>query len=111
MAVLDDELMKDAEYDADVVAYVREQIPQELKEKFSDDELYYFHDLVEDYLAESAVFEAEPDEEGFVDIDIEDIAKHLQKVAKKEAMGNYELEDLLRIVDAELFFCDDEDEE
>lgn len=110
MAVLDDELMKDAEYDADVVAYVREQIPQELKEKFNDEELFYFHDLVEDYLAESAVFEAEPDEEGFVDIDIEDIAEHLQKTAKKEGMGEYELEDLLRIVDAELFFCDEDEE-
>lgn len=110
MAILDDELIKDAEYDAEVVAYVRQQIPQELKEKFSDEELYYFHDLVEDYLAESAVFEAEPDEEGFVDIDIEDIAKHLQKAAKREGMGNYELEDLLRVADAELFFCDDEDE-
>lgn len=107
MAVLDDELIQDAQYDADVVAHVREQIPQELKETFDDETLYYFHDLIEEFLADSDALEAEPDEEGFVEIDIEEIAKHLQKKAAKEGIGNFSAEDLLFVVEAELSYGDD----
>lgn len=107
MAVLDDELMLDVQYDAEVVAHVRQQIPQELKETFDDETLYYFHDLIEDFFAESDVLDAEPDEDGFVEVDIEDIAKHLQKKAAKEGIGNFELEALNFVVEAELSFGDD----
>lgn len=110
MAILDDELIQDAQYDADVIAHVRQQIPQELKESFDDEALYYFHDLIEEFLAESDALDAEPDEDGFVEIDIEDIAKHLQKKAAKEGMGNYTLEDLLFVVEAELSYGDDFEE-
>lgn len=107
MAVLDDELMQDALHDAEVIAYIRQQISQDLKEIFDDETLYYFHDLIEDFLAESNVLDAEPDDEGFVEIAIEDIAKHLQKKAAKEGMGNFELEALCFVVEAELSFGDD----
>lgn len=107
MAVLDDELIQDAQYDADVVAHVREQIPQELKETFDDETLFYFHDLIEEFLADSDALEAEPDEDGFVEIDIEEIAKHLQKKAAKEGIGNFSAEDLLFVVEAELSYGDD----
>lgn len=110
MAVLDDELMQDAQYDAEVIAHVRQQIPQELKETFDDETLYYFHDLIEDFFAESDVLEAEPDEEGFVEINIEDLAKHLQKKAAKEGIGNFELEALCFVVEAELSYGDDFEE-
>lgn len=107
MAVLDDELMQDAQYDAEVIAHVRQQIPLELKEVFDDETLYYFHDFIEDFLAESDVLDAEPDEDGFVEIDIEDIAKHLQKKAAKEGIGNFDLEALGFVVEAELSYGDD----
>lgn len=110
MAILDDELMQDAQYDAEVIAHVRQQIPQELKENLDDEALYYFHDLVEEFLADSNLLDAEPDEDGFVEIDIEEIAKHLQKKAAKEGMGDFSLEDLLFIVEAELSYGDDFEE-
>lgn len=111
MAILDDELMQDAQYDAEVIAHVRQQIPQELKENLDDDTLYYFHDLIEEFLADSNMLDAEPDEDGFVEIDIEEIAKHLQKKATKEGVGNFTIDDLLFVVEAELSFGDDFEEE
>lgn len=107
MAVLDDELMQDAQYDTDVIAHVRRQIPQELQEQLDDDALYYFHDLIEDFFAESDMLDAEPDDDGFLEIDIEEIAKELQKKAAKERIGNFSTEDLLFIVEAELSYGDD----
>lgn len=107
MAVLDDELLQDAQYDAEIITHVQQQLPQELKETFTDEDLYYFHDLIEEFLAESDLLDAEPDEEGFVEIDIEDIARHLQQKAAKELKQNYVLEQLLFVVEAELSFGDD----
>lgn len=110
MAVLDDELLQDAQYDAAVVAHVRQQLPQELKETFDDDILFYLHDLIEEFLADSDVLDAEPDEDGFVEVDIENIAKYLQKKATKEGMGNFSVEDLLFVAEAELSYGDDFDD-
>lgn len=107
MAILDDELMADAQFDAEVVAFVRQQLPVELKEKFDDDQLYYFHDLIEEYLAESDVLEGDVDEDGFVEIDIEEIAAYIQKKGKKEGVGNFETDDLVLVVEAELSYGDD----
>lgn len=111
MASFEDELLEDAQYDAAIVEYVRQQIPQELKEKFNDETLYYFHDLVEEFLAESDVLEEEADENGFVEIDIEEIAKYIQKKAAKEGIGDFEVEDLLFPIEAEMSFGDDFEDE
>ena len=48
MAILDDELFNDAQLDAEIVAYVKNQLPQELQERMDDEQLYYFHDLIEE---------------------------------------------------------------
>lgn len=107
MAVLDDELMLDAQHDAEVIAYIRQQLPQELKEKLDDEQLYYFHDLIEEFLADSDVLDAEADEDGFVEVDIEEIAKFLQKKALKEGVGKYEVDELLFVAEADLSYGDD----
>ena len=53
------------------------------------------------------MLDEEPDEDGFVNIDVEEMAKHLQQQAKKDGMGVFPLEDLLLLVEAELSFGDD----
>lgn len=107
MAVLDDELMNDAQLDAEIIAFVRNELPQEMKETYTDELLYYFHDVLEEYLAESDLLEAEPDEEGFVNINVESIALHLQAQAKKDNMGAFPIEELLLLAEAELSYGDD----
>ena len=110
MAVLDNELWADAEHDAAVVAHTPSLLSQEMKEKFSEELLYYFHDVLEDYLAESDVLESEPDEEGYVNIDLEEIAMHLVQQAKKDKMGDFTTEELLLLAEAELSYGDDFEE-
>lgn len=110
MAVLDNELWADAEHAAAVVAHTQSLLSQEMKEKFSEELLYYFHDVLEDYLAESDVLESEPDEEGYVNIDLEEIAMHLVQQAKKDKMGDFTTEELLLLAEAELSYGDDFEE-
>ena len=110
MAVLDNELLADAEYDAAVIAHTQSLLSQEMKEKFNEELLYYFHDVLEDYLADSDILEGEPDEEGYVNVDLEEIASHLLRQAKKDKMGEFTADELLLLAEAELSYGDDFEE-
>lgn len=110
MAVLDNELLADAEHDAAVIAHTQSILSQEMKEKFNEELLYYFHDVLEDYLADSDILEGEPDEEGYVNVDLEAIASHLLHQAKKDKMGEFTAEELLLLAEAELSYGDDFEE-
>ena len=46
MANFEDELLQDAEDDARTIEYIKNYLPQELKERFSEEELYYFLDAL-----------------------------------------------------------------
>ena len=85
-------------------------LPQELQEVFSDELLYYFLDLLVEYLVESGLLEAEGDADGYVEIDQEAISDHLAKKAAREKMGDFSAEDLCFVVQAMLDFEMGEDE-
>lgn len=107
MANIDDELLQDAEEDARIVAFIQNHLPQELKEKFNEDALYYFLDLIIEYYAESGVLEAPADDEGYVEIDEEAVADYLAKKAKKEGMENFSSDELLFFVQAQMDYEED----
>lgn len=106
MADFEDELLQDAEDDARTVEYIKTHLPQELKDKFSEEELYYFLDTIVEYYAESGILDAQPDKDGCIDIDMEAIAQHLAKQAKKDKMGEYDADDLRWIVEAEMDYAE-----
>lgn len=97
----DDFLLSDADDEA-TIEFIRNYLPQELKEKFDDDKLYYFLDLMDEYYAESGILDAEPDEEGYVDIDLEEVAAYIVQEAQKDEMGEYDPEEILFIVQGEM---------
>ena len=95
--------------DEKTIAYIRERLPQDLKEKFSDDEFYYFLDTIYDYYDKSGILDNANE---YVDIDIDDIARFIAKEAKKNNIGEYDPEELFFIVEGELAYngvIDDED--
>ena len=107
----EDELLQDAEDDRRTVEFIKNYLPQELKEKFPEDILYYFLDVLVDYYAQSGILEAEPDADGYIDIDIEAIAQHLAQQAQKDKMGEFSPEDLRWVVEGEMEYADSLDEE
>ncbi len=108
MANIDDEILKGAEEDAREVEYIMSYLPQELKEKFTEDDIYYIIDVMLEYIENS---KQEPDADGCIELNVEDIAKHIVKKAKKEDMGAFEVEDVEFVVNAEFDyneeFCDE----
>ncbi len=104
MASIDDELLLDAEEDAREVAFIREQLPAELKEKFSDDDIQYFMDTIVEYYFTSGILDAEPDKDGCIDIDLQQIADAVCKKASEEKRGEYDPADIFFIVQADMDF-------
>lgn len=111
MASLDDELLQDAQEDARAVAYIKQHLPQELQERFTDDLLYYFLDLIVEYYANSGILDTPADKDGYIEVDEEAIAESLAKQAKKEKMGEFSSEELLFFVQAQMDFEEEMAEE
>lgn len=75
-------MLNDAD-DEKTIEFIRNYLPQELKEKFSEDELYYFLDLIDEYYSESGILDVQPDADGYVDIDLEQVVEFIVKEAQK----------------------------
>ena len=101
MGLEDDFLLADAD-DEKTIEFIKNYLPEELKEKFSDDELYYFLDLIDEYYSESGILDAQPDEDGYVNIDLEEVVAYIVKEAKKDEIGEYDPEEVLFVVQGEM---------
>ena len=86
MADFEEELRLDDEENAREVEYILDVLPADLKEKYSEADLRYMMDTIVDYYFESGVLEADADEEGYVDIDLQKVADYVcAKASRAEA--------------------------
>jgi hypothetical protein len=99
---LEDDFLLEDEDDEKTVEFIRNYLPQDLKEKFADDDLYYILDLIVEYYTTSGCLDAEPDAEGYIDIDQDEIVAYIVKEAKRDDMGPYDPEDVLFVVQGEM---------
>ena len=106
----DDFLLDDLD-DEKTIEYIRNYLPQELKEKFSDDEFYYFLDLIDEYYSQSGILDNKPDENGYIEIDLGEIVDYIVKEAHKDEMGEYDPEEILFIVQGEMEYTESLEEE
>ena len=87
--------------DEKTIAFIKERLPQDLKEKFSDDEFYYFLDTIYDYYDKSGILDSNNE---YIDIDINEIAEFIAKEAKKNGIGTFDPEELYFGVEGELAY-------
>ena len=99
MASLDELIRQDEEENQQELAFIRSQIPADMKEFFSDSDILYIMDAIVDYYYSSGILE-EDDEE--VDIDMEKVADYVCKQAKKDNVGTFDPQDVFFIVQADL---------
>ena len=99
MATFEEDLLNDAEDDRQTVEFIKNYLPQELKVKFTEEELYYFIDVIGEYYVD--LLDKHTGDED-IDVDIEEVAKYVAKQAKKDKMGDFDPEDLRWVVDGEL---------
>ncbi len=95
MAGFEDELLDDAQHDANAVAYMYAHLPQEMQEKFTEENLYYCLDLIETYLTEKVDFTQEE-----VELDLEVITQYILQVANKDKYDSLDEEGVYLAVNA-----------
>ncbi|MBO5699106.1 MAG: hypothetical protein J6R79_03795 [Bacteroidaceae bacterium] len=106
MASFEEEILLDAQHDADAVAYMLKHIPADLQEKFTDEDLYYCLDLIETYLAENESLTQSNDE--YIEIDLDEIASYIVKTAAKDKFAAYETDEIFFVVQAYFDFEESE---
>lgn len=90
----------------DAVAFIQNYLPQELKGRFSNDDLNYILDLVYEFYDEKGYFGEDADENQEVEIDEDELIKFVIKQAKKDKVGSFTADEITFIVQGELAYCD-----
>ncbi|MBR3092163.1 MAG: hypothetical protein IKG99_03965 [Bacteroidaceae bacterium] len=111
MADIDNDMLLDAEYDAQEVEFIKNYLPSEIKDKFTEEQLYYILDVICEYYVDKGVFDEDADDDEEIEIDLDDVTSYVAKKAKKEGMGDFDPEDLLFVIQGDFEFNDPEDED
>jgi hypothetical protein len=101
MSLEEDFLLQDID-DEKTVEFIKKYLPQELKSRFNDDQLYYFLDVMVDYYTTSGCLEVQPDEEGYITIDEEELVNYIVKEAEKDEIGTFTAEEISWVVKGEM---------
>ena len=101
MSTNNDELLYDED---DSVKFIQNYLPQELKGKFSNDDINYIVDLIYDFYESNGM----PDDDGDDEIEIaeEEAVTSVIKQAQNAGAGKSSPEDITFIVQGELEYCD-----
>ncbi|MDR1200296.1 MAG: hypothetical protein LBL58_01520 [Tannerellaceae bacterium] len=91
--------------DEDAVKFIQNYLPQELKGKFTDDDINYIVDLIYEYY-ESKGYLNERDDDDDVEIDEDELTSFVIKNAQKDGIGKFEADQIMFIVLGELDYCD-----
>ena len=101
MSTNNDELLYDED---DSVKFIQNYLPQELKGKFSNDDINYIVDLIYDCYESNGMLDDDGDDE--IEIDEEEVVNYVIKNAQKDGVGKFEPEEITFIVQGELEYCD-----
>lgn len=101
MASIDEELLQDQQETQREIAFIREQLPSDLKELYTDNQLVWMLDTIATYFYESGILESNDDE---VDVDIDEVSDYLCKQAVAEDLPMLNADEVRFVVEADLDF-------
>jgi hypothetical protein len=90
------------EYDEEeAVKFIQNYLPQELKERFSDDDIYYILDVICDFYEKNDYLNEDDEEK-----EEQELLRFIIKQAKKDGIGEYSSEEVLLVLKAEEAYSD-----
>lgn len=98
-----DDLIYDEE---DSVAFIRNYLPQELKGKFSSDDINYIVDLIYEFYESKGLLDENLDDNAEIDIDEDELVGFVVKNAQKDGVGKFTSEEITFVVQGELEYCE-----
>ena len=101
MPSLEEELLHDEQELKQELAFLRTQLPLDLKDAYTDEQLSWMLDTIVAYYYESGVLDTNDDE---VDIDLEQVAQFVCQKAAEEGLPKLSPDDVRFVVEADLDF-------
>ncbi|MBB4037994.1 hypothetical protein GGR21_003920 [Dysgonomonas hofstadii] len=92
--------------DDDAVKFIQNYLPQELKGKFSNDEILYVLDVIYDFYEDKGLMDENVDEATIVDIDEDEMVTFVLKSVKKDKIYNFSADEVTFIIQGELAYED-----
>lgn len=92
--------------DDEAVRFIQNYLPQDLKGKFSNDDILYILDLVYEYYETNGLFDDEDDDDKEIEIDEDEVVEYVIKNLKRDKIGRFEPEEVAFIVQGEMEYCD-----
>ncbi|MFA6737068.1 MAG: hypothetical protein WCR87_09165 [Saccharofermentanales bacterium] len=93
------------EYDEDdSLKFIQEHLPEEMHDKFSDDEINYIVDLIYEFYEEKGFLDENDDTE--IEIDEDELLEFIISNSRKDAIREFTNEQIEAIVAGELAYCD-----
>ena len=86
--------------DDQAVEFIRPRLPQEIQDKYSDNEIIYIGDIVYDFYEKKGFFDENNDEE--IDLDVDELIEFVRTSLKKDEGAEYADEDIEFLVRGEL---------
>jgi hypothetical protein len=92
-------------YDEDeAVKFIRKQLPDELKTKFSNDDIIYIIDLIDEFYESKGFLDGDDDRN--IDINEDELTAFVVKNALSDKVGKFEAREISLIVQGEMEYCE-----
>ncbi|MDR0537602.1 MAG: hypothetical protein LBH04_06125 [Tannerellaceae bacterium] len=85
----------------DSVKFIQNYLPQKLKNRFTDDDIIYILDLVDDFYEANDIDPMEEDE-----VEEEKMIAHIIVNAKKDGVGEFTPEEIAWVLNGEVAYCE-----
>lgn len=90
----------------DAVKFIQNYLPQELKGKFSNDEINYIIDIIYEFYEDKGLLEESSSDDVIIDIDEDELTQFVLKNTKKDKLKEFSPEEITFIIQGELAYCE-----
>lgn len=95
------------QYDEDeAVKFIQNYLPQEIKEKYSNDDINYIIDVIYDFYEDKGFMGDDADDDSVVDIDEDEMVSYVLKNTRKDKIADFTEEDIAFIIQGEIAYCE-----
>lgn len=90
----------------DAVKFIQNYLPQELKGKFSDDEINYIIDIIYEFYEDKGLLNESSSDDEIIDINEDELTEFVLKNTKKDKLKEFSADEITFIIQGELAYCE-----
>ena len=90
----------------DAVKFIQNFLPQDLKGKFSNDEINYIIDIIYEFYEDKGLLNESSSDDDIIDIDEDELTEFVLKNTKKDKLREFSADEITFIIQGELAYCE-----